>query len=920
MRYIIGIDLGTTNCCVSYVDSESSKLSIKPFKILQLTAAGYIEEKQSLPSFCYLTTQQEWPEGALNLPWRHHQNHFVGHFALEQGAKVPTRLVQSAKSWLCHAAANRREKILPLEASDRSLCISPLEATAAYLKHIKDAWNYQIAQNDPNAEFESQDIVITVPASFDEVSRSLTIEAAKLAGLTKMSLLEEPQAAFYSWISNHESQWEKKLHPGNTILVCDVGGGTTDFSMMEVVQQGDKLAIQRMAVGDHLLLGGDNMDAAIAAYLENKLKNDGLKKELSTTQILQLRHESRNVKEKLLHPSIAQDTVMQVVLQGSGSNVISGSISTQISKQGLENLLLNGFFGKYTWEEAIQIKKARGLRTMGLPYEDDPSITKHLAYFLLQSNRNANPKAPDFVLFNGGTMKAIGFQHIILDSLKDWYPSCEIGLLNSESLDYAVGKGAAYYGKVRRGLGVRIQGGMARGYYLGIEVKTDQGIDTKALTLLPRGSEEDCEFQSEQSFLLTPNAPIAFHLYTSHTRLDDKPGDLIAIDPNEFQLLPPIHTVLRFGKQQEKIPVHLGIKLTAIGTLEIWLKSQKTDHRWNLELQLRNAEGQSNNIADLDKVRTDETFDASYINKAQKIISGLFSGQTDINPKNIMETLENSLDRPRRDWPISILRGLADTTLQQAGARKKSQAIEARWWNLIGFFLRPGFGYPLDDFKIKELWKAILSDSKTPKTLDLQIQNWICYRRIAGGLNKGQQTQIFSEIWPTLIDKRTGKIEIKNKSDVYPYSEKIRVIGALELLDETVKTKLGSAILDRIISKKACEADFWALGRIGARHLLYGSAINVLPKQLCEQWILSLIDKCEANDQLSVLIGQLIRKTDEISLNISQNVVDKVLVKFKDHPQKNYLQNIATTTTKLSQEEQEHSFGDRLPLGLTLEK
>lgn len=908
MRYIIGIDLGTTNCCVSYVDTENPKLSIQPFKILQLTAPGYIEEKQSLPSFCYLTTPQEWPTGALNLPWKNHEKQLVGYLALEQGAKVPTRVVQSAKSWLCHAAANRREKILPVEANDRSLCVSPVEATAAYLRHIKEAWNHQIAQNDPQAEFESQDIVITVPASFDEVSRSLTIEAAKLAGLTNMSLLEEPQAAFYSWISNHESQWEKLLQPGNTILVCDVGGGTTDFSLMEVVQQGDKLSIQRMAVGDHLLLGGDNMDAAIAAYLEKKLHT---KTELSTTQILQLKHESRNVKEKLLQPSVAPNALHQVVIQGSGSSVVSGSISVQISKQELEDLLLNGFFGNHTWEEAIQLKKARGLRTMGLPYEDDPSITKHLANFLLQCKRSA----PNYVLFNGGTMKATGFQTIILKSLRSWFPACDINLLNSESLDYAVGKGAAYYGKVRRGIGVRIQGGIARSYYLGIEVKTQ----TKALTLLPRGSEEDFESQSEQTFLLTPNAPIAFHLYTSHTRLNDQPGDILAIDPNELQLLPPIHTVLRFGKQQEKIPVHLGIKLTAIGTLEIWLKSQKTDHRWNLEFQLRNAEGQNNSIADLGNVRREETFDASYTEAAKKEILNLFSDQSAVNPKNIMETLEKILDRSRRDWPVSILRALADATLQKASIRKKSQVLETRWWNLIGFFLRPGFGYPLDDFKIKELWKVILGNIKSAKNPELQIQQWICYRRIAGGLNKGQQTQIFSEIWPMIIDKRTGKIEVRNKSEVYAYSEKIRVLGALELLDIATKTKLGTAILERVISRIACEADFWALGRIGARHLLYGSAVNVIPKQLCEQWILSLLDKCEVNDQLSNVISQLIRKTDESGLNISQSVIDRVLIKFQDHAQRDYLQTIAKTVSKLSQEEQELSFGDQLPLGLSFE-
>lgn len=905
MRYIIGIDLGTTNCCVSYIDTQHPTQTIQPFHIPQITAAGYVEHCSSLPSFYYISSKQEWPPGSLDLPWKRFDNHFVGHFAKDQGAKTPTRLVQSAKSWLCHAAANRRDKILPIESPDRSVCLSPIEATAAYLKHIKEAWDHHMAQNDPEAEFTAQDIVITVPASFDEVARRLTVEAAKAAGYTNMSLLEEPQAAFYSWLATHEATWNTQFKPGQKILVCDVGGGTTDFSLMEVISREGQLSIQRMAVGDHLLLGGDNMDAALAAYLAEKLRAQR-SSELSTTQMLQLHHQARQAKETLLNP-IEPAESYKVIIQGSGSSVVEGSISIEVQRHEVEKLLLEGFFTQLPWEKATQIHKARGLRTMGLPFEDDPSITKHLAYFLLQSQS----KNPQYLLFNGGTMKAKAFQDAILKALKTWFPDSNITMLSSDSLDFAVGRGAAYHGKVRRGLGVRIHGGMARGYYLGI---ADESGTEKALTLLPRGCAEETEYESIQPLLLTANTPVAFHLYTSHVRLHDKPGDLIDIDPNEMQLLPPIHTILRFGKSQafattqEKLKVALGIKLTAIGTLEIWLKSKNSDHRWDLEFQLRSASGQDNSMTSLDQVRKDETFDSNFLNAAKEELSNLFLGKSVIPPKNIMENLEKQLALPRREWPLSALRGLADIVFKHAPHRKKNLEIEARWWNLTGFLLRPGFGYPLDDFRLKEFWKVILADSKTTRQPDLLIQNWICFRRIAGGLNKGQQMQLASELWPTVISKKSGKIEIKSKGDLYPYSEKIRALGALELIDTPLKIKMGNAILEKIVSGEGVEADFWALGRIGSRHLLYGSAANAIPKEICEKWLQELL---KGDFQASVF-AQLARKTDQEHLNISQGIVKQILLRFPQHEQ------VLCNTVHMTQEEQEHSFGDRLPLGLTL--
>lgn len=927
MRYIIGIDLGTTNSCVAYVDTLSPKPAIQPFKIPQLTDTGYLEAQTTLPSYCYLATVEENVKGALNLPWRNHCDYVVGYFARNQGARVPTRLVASAKSWLCHPAVNRRDKILPFEAYDEKKRISPVEASARYLSHIKDAWNHVIAQGDLEAEFGEQEIILTVPASFDEIARSLTAEAAKLAGIRHMTLLEEPQAAFYSWISQHEEDWQKKLPAGSCILVCDVGGGTTDFSLIEVLEkEGGNLAFQRMSVGDHLLLGGDNMDAAIAHQLEAKLQQQG-RVDLSSVQWMQLCHQARQAKEILLDAKNDQEQY-RMTIQGTGSSVVKGSLSTEISREDIKELILQGFLGKYEWQDAIRLRKASGMRTMGLPYEDEPAITKHLAHFLAISSFTKNePKKPDFVLFNGGAMKPLQFQEAILDSLRLWFPEKDPIVLSSYSLDLAVARGAAYYGKVRRGMGVRIGGGAARGYYLGVDLKDNQGVaQHKALTLLPRGSEEGAAYEPDQIFWLTPNIPVSFQLYSSHVRLHDTQGTLCPIDPEEMQSLPPIHTVLRFGKKQtsegqpEKIPVHLGIKLTAIGTLELWLKSQKTEHIWTLEFQLRTEAGQDNTLTMLEKGRSDETFDKGYLVKAEESIQNLFSGNGKELPERIMETLEEALGRPRREWPPSVLRGLWEPLLKQAAKRKVSPVYEARWWNLAGFFLRPGFGYPLDDFRLKELWKIILSDYKASKAIESQIQAWICYRRIAGGLNKGQQSQIASELFLSLGTKKSGKIDFKNKAELYQFSEKIRTLAAFELIEVPLKIKIGEIVLTRLCSGIGIAADYWALGRIGARHLFHGSAANVVPSDACARWLEDLLKtKTIDDEQLVFVVSQLARKTDHRELNLPPVLIDKIHHRFENNVHFGRLQELLYQESHLTRSEQEQIFGERLPAGLAIE-
>lgn len=920
MRYIIGIDLGTTNSSVAYVDTQSQNLQIQQFRIPQLVAAGYTQDLTTLPSFCYLCASDEWPKGSLALPWKEQREFFVGRLAQLHGAKVPTRLVQSAKSWLCHAAANRKEKILPFESTDDSIRISPVEASKRYLNHLKEAWNAQMAKGDHTQEFEQQEIVLTVPASFDEVARRLTAEAASQAGLIHLTLLEEPQAAFYSWLAQHESSWQKQLPLGSCVLVCDVGGGTTDFSLIEVAGEEEKRILQRMSVGDHLLLGGDNMDAALAHSVEPQLFSE----EPTALHWMQLKAEMRTAKEALLGEDTAKDS-FQVTIQGAGASVVGSTRTAEITRTDMLKILGEGFFGQYLWEEALNVRKSSGMRTMGLAYESEPSITKHMARFLWQSSKGAEKiRSPDFVLFNGGTMKPQLFQEAVLSALNSWFPDKKVVQLSSYHLDLAVARGAAYYGKVRRGIGVKISGGAARGYYLGLDSKTPEGeIIRQALTLLPRGSDEGARYEPENAFLLRPNVPVSFQLYTSHVRLDDHSGDMIGIDPEEMQPLPPIHTILRFGKikdsgdQTELIPVHLSVHLNAIGILEVKLKSQNTEHVWNLEFQLRTASGQDDSLSLLGASRKDELFDQAHLAESKKCIEATFSANSTMKPARLMEALELQLQQARREWSPSILRGLSEPLLKVADKRKLTPEHEVRWWNLAGFFLLPGCGYPLDDFRLKELWKIVLNDNKVSASGESQIQKWICYRRVAAGFNKGQQLQLAHELLPLVLNKRNGKIEVKGKAEFYQYAEKIRALASFELIENAMKIKIGEALVERLCSGQAISVEYWALARIGARHLLYGSHSNVVPKEVCCRWIEKLLAVPQNNPkEFAFMISQLARKTDYREINLPQSCIDMILKHFSGAENFLDLKKVITEFNPMSQQEQDQVFGEHLPPGL----
>jgi hypothetical protein len=595
-RYVVGIDLGTTNSVLAYLDATADQPQIQTLPIPQIVGAGVVETRPCLPSFLYLAAGPEFSKNALDLPWASGRSYCVGEFARTHGAAVPSRLVASAKSWLSNPGVDSSAALLPFQAPDDVPKISPVDTAARYLEHLRDAWNQNIAADDPFEALESQQVLLTVPASFDAVAREMTMTAAKRAGLTNVTLLEEPQAAFYAWLAGQGEAWRDRVRVGDVALVCDVGGGTTDFTLIIISEANGELCLERVAVGDHILLGGDNMDLALALVASGRLAERGL--DLDPWQTRSLWYACRDAKERLYSDQSLDRT--RVTVLGRGSRVVGGTVSTELSQGDLDRILIGGFFPVCNVGDKPQAVRRTGLQELGLPYAADAAITKHLAHFLSQHadrKTGSHFAKPSVVLFNGGVMKAAAVRRQMLDVVNGWVGSEAQPLreLKSESLELAVGHGAAYYGLVRRGRGVRIRGGVARSYYVGIEsaIPAVPGLEAplKALCVVPYGMEEGSEADVEQrEFGMVVGEPVAFRFLSSTVRKDDSIGTLVdRVRPAEIDELDPIHTAMSSDDKNESgrsVPVRLHTRLTEVGTLDLELRA-RDGRRWKLELQVR---------------------------------------------------------------------------------------------------------------------------------------------------------------------------------------------------------------------------------------------------------------------------------------------------------------------------------------------
>ena len=601
-RFVVGIDLGTTNSALAYVDtSATGKDAGRPvlLPVPQVVAPNQVEDRSLLPSFLYLPRPGEVPAGSLKLPWDADRDFAAGEYARKQGSLVETRLVSSAKSWLCHAGIDRKAPILPWRAGEGDRRISPLEATTLYLRHLAEAWNTRMAGDKPELRLEKQDIVLTVPASFDPAARELTVEAARAAGLENLTLLEEPQAAFYAWIEQSGDAWREQVQVGDVALICDVGGGTSDFSLIAVDEEGGKLALSRVAVGDHILLGGDNMDLKLAYVLAQQFAARAIK--LDAGQMLMLRHSARNAKEQLFaEPNLASAPVTVI---GRGSKVIANTIKGELTRDELVKELIDGFFPEVEADAVPRAQRAVGFQEIGLPYASDPAITTHLAHFLARhagdlAKHRGGPPRPTAVLFNGGVFKAGAFKERIVGSLNRWGQGGDepVKVLPSADLDLSVARGAAYYGMVRRGKGIRIRGGTARTYYVGVETALPAVPGAppplKALCVVPFGMEEGTEADVPgQEFFLVVGAPAEFRFLGSTTRADDAAGTVVEEWEGDIEEMAPVAATLEAGGQAQYVPVHLHSKVTETGTLELWCISRDGKQRWKLEFNVREKRG-----------------------------------------------------------------------------------------------------------------------------------------------------------------------------------------------------------------------------------------------------------------------------------------------------------------------------------------
>jgi len=611
-KYIVGIDLGTTNSALARCDAsaaeEESRIEVR--SIPQLVNPNEVAERTLLPSFLYIPGEFDFPKGSLALPWEPAPKFVIGELARKRGAESPSRLVASAKSWLSYAGVDRTAPILPWQAPEDVPKLSPVEASSQFLQYLRIVWDSGEAGQQGEVAFAEQDVLLTVPASFDEEARELTRRAAEQAGYPHVTLLEEPQAAFYAWLESQGEAWRRHIKVGDLVLVCDVGGGTTDFSLIMVSEENGDLTLKRVAVGDHILLGGDNMDLALARILQQRL--EALGNRIDTWQLHGLWHQCRIAKEKLFESPKTQKR--PITLLGKGTKLIGGTIKTELEREDLDQILVEGFFPKVASGELPARQRRVGFQELGLPYAADPAITKHLARFLAEQVRNSPEAAgirrgrsglacPTHLLFNGGVMKAAVLRDRVVEVLNSWLRQEGFDALGAEQileapdLEHAVARGAAYYGKARHGRGVRIRSGASRTYYIGIEsaMPAVPGMEAplKALCVVPFGMEEGSEATIPgREFGLVVGEAAEFRFLSSSVRKQDQAGSLLEDWGADIEELSPLEVTLKLdGQQGTVVPVRIETRVTELGTLEVWCVSRDGAQRWKLELNIREKAG-----------------------------------------------------------------------------------------------------------------------------------------------------------------------------------------------------------------------------------------------------------------------------------------------------------------------------------------
>jgi len=947
-QYLVSIDLGTTNSVLAYAAPGGD---VQLFEVEQLTAPGEVGSGALLPSSRYHPAAGEFAAGELQLSWPEPavtdapSGAVIGRLARKLGGQVPGRLVASAKSWLSHTGVDRMAPILPWGAADDVARVSPVAASASYLAHLRAAWNTHF----PSAPLEHQQIVLTIPASFDEGARALTLEAARLAGLPSLRLLEEPQAALYDWLYRHRASLAQELASARLVLVADVGGGTTDFTLVKVEMVDGAPQLTRIGVGNHLILGGDNMDLALAHLAEQRMaaNADGAEnaqppQRLSAARLAQLTERCRAAKETLL----AQDAPEQVsvTLLGAGSKLIGGSRSIALQRQDVEHIVLDGFFPFNEAQQPAQLKRG-GIVEFGLPYASDPAITRHLASFLRQhaaAAREALGQAddgklpiPDTLLLNGGVFRAAKLAERLATTLAAWRGQ-PLRILHNDHPDVAVARGGVAYALGKQGMAPTIAGGSPRSYWLLLDNARAPGVTRRAVCLLPRGAASGQEVRlDERSFALRLGRPVRFHIAT--TLADATPpraGEVADLAPDDLAALPAIATVLRDSNDanaRKEITVQLAASLTEVGTLEVHCEGN--GQRWQLEFQLRehgehgaNADGDAadGEIAGAADTGAGTSLPARLPDALEKIdrIFGSRAQQVDVKEVRQLRSQLEHLLGSRERWATPLLRRLFDALVERAKGRRRSPEHERTWLNLAGYCLRPGFGHTLDEWRIEQLWAIFETGVQYHKDSQVCAEWWTLWRRVAGGLPPVAQLRLLDDFAFNLQadagERGRRPVTLVNGSE----EDMLRLGASLERIPSAYKAEIGNWMVGELPKAKDLARQtryLWALGRVGARRPFHGSAHDVAPAETVEQWLqaVMLLDWRKV-EPAGFAAAHLARMTGDRSRDIDDSLRAEVVRRLTTAGAPPSWPAMVREIVQLDQASEQRMLGEALPPGLKL--
>jgi len=911
MGAALGIDLGTTNTVVAATIPDDN--TIVDVDIPQLVAPGEVAALPQLPSTLYLPTAAEFDASGLALPWGPGPEWPVGQLARVHGAKVPGRVVVSAKSWLSVPTIDRHARCLPWAADDEQMPrVSPVEVQTRLLAHVAAAARHRGLPLD--------DVTITIPASFDEVARGLTLEAAAAAGLAHVRLLEEPQAAFYALLQREASRLSKVLDGVKLILVVDVGGGTTDLTLLAVepaAQGKGPPKIDRIAVGDHVMLGGDNMDITLARKVEQKLT--GAVGTLDAVSFSHLVLSARLAKETLL----ADDAPAEfgVTLLSRGKKLLGGAKTSVESRDEVRALLLDGFLPFSGPRDVVERQKA-GLAELGLPYARDPALPRHISTFLrrhVEAAAEAGARVvdglplPDAVLLNGGVFRAPTIRARLQAIFARWAgrdDAVRFFDVSGDDLDRAVARGAASSALVRLGRGVRIGSGGARAYFVG--VGGDDGTE-KALCVAPRGLLEGSAVEVARTFRAVVGEPVSFPLYSS-TFSSAKAGDVV--DTAELERLPSISTVLQPVRE---VPVRLEATLSEVGTLELALRmTPEALERFKLSFSTR-LEGVVDAAA---AAKPGEIPSSGPVHKkldeGKELILGFFGNKSkDVDPKRVKD-LRRDLEKlfgPREQWSLALSRELAGVLLAGAARRRRSVEHERAYFQNLGFMLRPGTGAPFDDWRIEQLWPLWKDGVQYVAEKPTWASWFILWRRVAAGLDAARQQELWAYLKPWLLEQGTGK---KGQGATPAGTdEMIRLAASLERLPSSEKALLGDFIGKKLGRGGLTSA--WPLGRVGARAPLAGIVSDVVPPDVAARYIDKVLElDIKAADGAMFALVQLARLTGDRARDVDATVREKVIARLEKAGAPATMLQPLREVVALSVEDEAVAFGEALPAGLRL--